>query len=378
MPADALRGAVNVDILDSGKLKRRRGSTQVVPLAGAHSGWSHKMLTNSYYVAGMTMFELAPTLVSTPIVTGLMPGAKVAYLYLNGEVFWSNGIVTGRILNGVNKPWGVESPNSTFSLVSTLGAMPAGTYQIALTYRSNTGEESGSRSPRPITIPADSGISVTNLPMPVDASVTHRHIYCTLQNGDVLYKIATVPVAQTSFSFSTLPTPGVTLKTTNMDPMPAGSIIAYRKGVIYVAAGPYIFHSEPLRYGLTSMEENFYMYPQDVSVMLATEEGLHVCADKTYFLENAGTPDVVQHIRFPFGGVAGTGLYLPDNMGVAWFSPRGQVVAKGAEAVLTTDKMHAPGLATTGVAFVREQQGLRQIVTVTHQNEVNPLEYTGA
>jgi len=30
---------------------------------------------------------------------------------------------------------------------------------------------------------------------------------------------------------------------------------------------------------------------------------------------------------------------------------------------------------SSGMSFIREQHGLKQIITVTHQNETNPLEY---
>ena len=374
----ALRDAVNVDIFDSGKIRRRRGNVLRSALVGSHSLWSHPRLNKAYYVAGTTLYELSHTLTSAAVVTGLMAGAAVAYLYVNGEVFWSNGITGGRILSGVNSPWGIETPSSEPNLTATTGGLPAGTYQVVTTFRNLAGEESGAQNSQSITLAATGGISLTNMPVASSGAVTHRNIYMTLQNSDVLYRILTLPVSTTSTTIGTLPTPSSVLKTQDYAPMPPGTILAYRNGQIFVASGNYIYYSEPMRYGLYNPIQNFYIYPEPVTVMLAVPEGLHVCADRSYFMENPGTNDVVQRETLPYGGIRGTGIYFPNGTDVAWFSPRGQVRATGGQVTPVTEKRHAPGMMSSGHAFIREQEGLKQVITVVQQNATNPLIYTGA
>lgn len=378
LPQDALRRAVNVDIFDSGKTRRRRGSTLRTALVGAHSLWSDPTLAEAYYVAGTTLYSITKNMVSTAIVTGLMPGRPVAYLYLNGEVFWSNGIATGRAKNGVNTPWGIETPATTATLAATGGGLPVGTYQVVTTFKNAAGEESGAQNAQSITLAAVGGIAMTNLPTAMSASVTQQCVYVTSDNGDTLFKVATLPAAQTVYTISITGQQTVALRTQDLSPMPAGNIVAHRNGVIYVAIGPVIYHSEPLRYGLYNPAKNFFVFPSDVDIMLATPEGLHVCADKAYFISAPGTEDVAQTITLPYGGIRGTGTYLPQNAGVAWFSPKGQILARGAQVEATTEKQHVPGIMASGMSFVREQEGLKQIVTITRQTGTNPLEYTGA
>ena len=377
LPQDVLRDAVNVDIFESGKLRRRRGSTLQTALVGAHSLWSDPNVLEAYYVAGTTMYSLSQALASVAVVTGLMPGAKVSYLQLNGEVFWSNGVTSGRIVGGVNAPWGVETPAGNATLAATTGGLIAGTYQIVTTFRNAAGEESGAQNAQAITLTATGGISITNLPAAISATITHQNIYATLANGDVLYKIATLPIATTTFSLVSMPTQTVALKTQDLAAMLAGTILAYHNGQIFVASGRFVYYSEPLRYGLYNPTKNFYMYPEDVTVMLATQDGLHICADKTYFVSGAGTDDAAQVVKFPYGGIRGTGVYLPEDTGVAWFSPRGQMRAVGSEVVSLIEKQFVPGIMSSGNAFVREQQGLKQIITVVQQSGDSPLKYTG-
>jgi hypothetical protein len=160
--------------------------------------------------------------------------------------------------------------------------------------------------------------------------------------------------------------------------MPPGNIIAHLNGVMYVATQDGIWHSETFRFGLCNVNENFYLYPTAPTILLATPDGLYVSADKSYFISSPATLDAKQTVTLPFGGVFGTGVYLPDSTDVAWFSPRGQVIASGGAAKVVTAGHYAPGTMTAGASFVREQEGLRQIVNVATQYTSNPLVYTGA
>lgn len=374
----ALRSAANVDIFDGGKLRLRKGITLTALASGANSLWSDPMLSVAYYAAGGTIYSLSSLGVSTAVVTGLSPALPVVYHQVNGEVFWSNTAVTGRIVGGVNRPWGLETPASQPVLAATVGALGVGTYQVAVTYRNAAGEESGAQNSVVITLAAIGGVAISALPVPVNASITLKCIYMTSQNGDVLYRIATIPAAQTTYTVATAPASTVTLKTQDFAPMPAGSILAHRNGQIFCAVGQYVFYSEPMRYGLHNPASNFYTYPSNVSVMLSTPEGIYICADKSYFLSAPGTAEVEQRVILPFGAATGTGVYLPNGVDVAWFSHRGQVVASGGQAKVITEKHFVPDIMTQGASLVREQQGLRQIVNVSRQSSVNPLVFTGA
>lgn len=390
---DALRDSSNIDLYDDGKVRRRRGMTQRLSLSGAHSFWSDPKNLNpdvSYYVAGTTMYALrsnAGTLTSTAVATGLAAGNKVSYLYLNGDVFWTNNLISGRIRNGVNVDWGVEIPFKKPVLTAgTGGGLFAGRYQVALTYRNSLGEESGTEQAVAVAVATNGKITLSGLPAPISADVAQMCIYVSAPDGDVLHKVAIIPAGTASYVVTSVANAGTVLKTQFLQQMPAGSRIAHLNGFIFVASGSTVFFSEPLRYGLCNLNESFYMFPQEVTEILTVPDGMYVCSDKTYFLEKTskttdggvGTTEIKQTVVFPFGAVKGTGIYLPESTDVAWFSPRGQVIAsEQGKAKVITDIVYRPGTMGFGTSVIRERQGLRQIINTVQQTDISPLEYTG-
>lgn len=388
-----LRDSNNVDLYDDGKLRRRKGSAKRVSLVGAHSFWSDPKNPRpdvSYYVAGTTMYSLklnAGTLTSAVIVTGLAAGRKVAYLYLNGDVFWSNGLVNGRIRNGVNGDWGVETPAQKPTLTaSVVGGLYPGKYQVALTFRNSFGEESGTDVAQTVNVPTGGSIILTTLPVPVSADVTQICVYATPANGEALHKVAILPSNASTYTISTMSNAGTLLKTQFLQQMPPGDRLAHVNGFIFAASGSTVFYSEPLRYGLCNLNESFYMFPQTIDEILTVPDGIYVCADKTYYLDKpphhpdggVGTQEVKQVVVFPFGAVRGTGAYLPTGTDVAWFSPRGQVVATlQGQAKIVTAADYMPGIMSSGASIIREKQGLRQFINTIQQTDTSPLEYSG-
>jgi hypothetical protein len=374
---DTLLGCVNTDIHDGGKLRRRRGYTSAKPAVGASSLWSHPKLAVGYYAAGGAIYSLTESLVATAVVSGLNPANTVAFALVNGDVFWTDGAVSGRIVAGVNRGWGVETPSSAPTLAATTGALDKGTYQITTTFKNAQGEESAALNPQSMLLSATGGISLTNLPRSIDGWATQTCIYATSANGDVLYKVATLPITDTSYILATYGSPTTQLKTVNLERMPAGGILAFANGVLYVASGPYVFFSEPMRYGLHDARSGFYMYAEDVSVILAVQAGLYVCADRSYLISEPGTATPKQTELLPYGAVRGTGVYFPNLIDVGWFSPRGQVVVKNGQ-VSVADTYFAPDKVATGVSFIKESEGLKQIITVANDLGGNSLTYTGA
>ena len=394
MPEGSARDIINADIYNDGKLRRRRGSVMSFGGLDIHSLWSDPRNPDpqiAFYVAGTSLFSLqyiSGSLVSSTVATGLQRGAEVSYFELAGDIFWSNGFVNGRIRNGtLNVPWGVETPAKNPVLTAGVtGSLPAGHYQVVLTFRNSLGEESGATLAQGIDVLANGSITLTNMPQPASFDVIQTCIYCTPQNGDVMYKVAVVASSTTTFTITNASIGTTMLKTQFLSPMPAGVSICHLNGSIYVAQGNFIYYSEPFRYGLCNLRENFYQFPGEVDIVLGVpdeagmrpQEGIFVCADKTYFILRAGTKEAENKIIFPFGGVRGTGTYLRNNTDVAWFSPRGQVTGSiGGHAKLLNDANYTPGKMTHGTSIVREYQGLKQIINTVEQTAISPLQYTG-
>lgn len=385
LPLGTIRNGQNIDIYDDGKFRRRKGSTKKVNTSGSHSFWHDPKNLNpdvNYYVNETSLYSLRESggvFTSTELVAGLAVGRRVSYTCVNGDVFWTNGVISGRIRNGINVGWGVKAPSNKPVLTATIGgALYGGTYQIVITHRNSLGEESGTDNAVSVTVSDNNRIVLTGLVAPLSADITQTCIYVTLPNGGVFYKVATISSTSTTYEINTVANVTTALKTQFLQPMVAGSRIAHLHGVIYVAVGSYVFYTEPLRYGLCNLNENFYSFPADVTEILAVQDGIYVCSDETYFLSSPGTSDVTQKVVSPYGAVYGTGTYIPNSTAVAWFSPRGQVIAvESGQVKVITEENYAPGIMSTGVSIVREKNGLKQIINTVQQSAVSPLEYIG-
>ena len=152
---DFLRNAVNVDITTTGTLQRRRGVRRVLGSIDAHSLWSDG--GDAFYVDGQTLYRLFLSegkIDRVPIAYGLTPGLRCSFVRVgNGHVYWSNGLVLQRVINGVSGVPGVPVPNPAPHVTAGVGgSLPAGLYQVAVTAHSDAGEESGSTWPVQITV----------------------------------------------------------------------------------------------------------------------------------------------------------------------------------------------------------------------------------
>lgn len=125
------RAVVNLDATQGGRLELRPGVALRVPGTDVHSLWAAKHADVGYYVDGSTLYAVDETGETLEMVTGLAPGLGVSYAGLNGDVYWSNGVQSGVIVDGANTAWGPQSV--TGNLGQTYLQRPRGT--IVRAYR---------------------------------------------------------------------------------------------------------------------------------------------------------------------------------------------------------------------------------------------------
>lgn len=115
------RRIVNFDITNGHRLYRRKGSVRKVNLSDCHSLWADGV---SYFVSGSTMYKFDGD-AYTSVVTGLSPGFTVSYAKVAGDVYWSNGVNSGILVDGVtNTAWGATE--TTGGLGQTYAAQVRG------------------------------------------------------------------------------------------------------------------------------------------------------------------------------------------------------------------------------------------------------------
>jgi hypothetical protein len=369
VPETALRDALNVDLDNAGKPRRRVGRTKVYSGSGVHS--VHESVAGLVFMEGSVLNSLLPSNTASAI-GDLSSGDRVSYAELNDTTYLTNGFEVWNLsseatlkLNGVANPDGQPLPSFT----AGAGALEPGLYLFAVTFVDSSGEESGASLAIDVTISQRGSITLNAIPQNSEAA--YVRIYGTETGGSVLREFAEIPMGVTSFTI-TRTVQGRLLETQFMRRLPAGQIIREFKGRLLIARGDTLWYSEALRYGLCSPANGFIQFPERITVMQPVTDGIFVVADKTYFLSGTDPKDMRQVVVSNYRGIDGTGITVngsifdPEIVGdvAYWYSRAGAMLglAGGVVRPLMENSVALP-LYEEGVTAVREENGIRQAVT---------------
>jgi len=370
---DRLRQAVNVRLRDTGLVERRSGyALHRAAAVKTHSGYTVPDF-GLVFVDGHSMILRNPDTGSESVLrTDMAANQPVAYVTPpGGIVYYSDGAVTGRIAAGEDQPWGIAPPSGVPALSAITGALPPGRYQVALTYIDLGGEESGSGLTAELTVTANHGIRIAGIPAPVTVGVSKVALYVSTANGEMLYHAADLALGVTQFDYITASATGRALKTRYITPPPAGRVLAYSGGRIYIADGPIVWYTEPIQYGRCRKASSFLQFPADVSIMSGVAGGLYVASDKTYWLAGTDPQTFTSKIVLEFGAAPHTLTALPEPDTWMWYSDRGMVQAGPGGAI--KELQHAElflDAANTGASLYMEEEGIKQIVSVTQPKNI--------
>lgn len=326
-PSVDLVEAVNVDIDESGQLRRRAGSTLRVP------GATHSLYANGelcLYVADGMMYRLAEDFTSTPVAGGLTD-ARMAYVEANGRIFHSNGAVTAVFDAGRVRSWGIPLNLADVSATATTGAMPAGVYQFAMTLLRGDGQESGCALAHRIDLLDNAGITFS-WDVPADLSITDVALYVTMPDSETLLQAVVLDVELGSYTYTggarSLP-----LATQWLDAPPAGSTLAAHKGRIYIGAGAFVYATAPLSYEHCDLRDFRAIDGSRINLIAAVEGGLFVGTEQgLYFMAGAAFTDNTLAHKMSARVVPGS-LVMADGADVTGRTElAGQIVALLATA----------------------------------------------
>lgn len=376
----ALRGAVNVDIPESGKPRRRAGYVKRVAGASMHSSWRDGMFPFALFVDSGTLYGWMTGGEPWAIQTGLAP-RDVSYALVNDRVYWGNGVQCGVVTQeGEALPLGVRGPHGQPILsASTAGGLLPGRYQVAVTFRDSRGEESGSPRAELIDLPQGGGITLSSVPQPSATNVIAVRVYLTPANGDVLYFARDLPVGMTSVTLLD-PARGRPLDTLLLEAMPAPEVVRLLNSRLFcVVDTNAMVWSESLRYGLCELSKSRMRIGKRITLLEPVADGtdaagLYVADEKkTYWLGGSDPARFTRTIAYPFGAIAGTGVKVPASVFglesavpvVYWLASNGVacIGLPGGQVVpLRESKVAAPSSAK-GASLFRMIEDLPQVVT---------------
>jgi hypothetical protein len=314
--ASDLFSAVNIDIDKSGRISRRTGFTRRA--SGAiHSLWAASDIC--LYVSGDQLFQLNPDYSTAPMQTLQGIGMRTSFARANDRVYYANGVDTGVIENGAARTWGIQPPDAP-GIQATVGHMPAGTYQITMTYFRDDGQESGASRAAVADLSAGSGLLLT-LPISADLGVVSKAVYISPPNGDTLYLAFVVGNGVTSASYIGDTTElSVPLATQFISPAPAGHLIGFYRGRMYVAVGDILYPSQPFAYEQFDLRGYIQMDGRITMVAPMTDKeregdgqhsGLFIGTDRSCGVLVGSSPESFQYVpKTDYGAILGAVDYV--------------------------------------------------------------------
>ena len=360
---DLLRDAVNVDISDSGKLRRRDGFKQV-HAGRSHSAWGDDKA--GFYAEGGSLYHLALApggeLQRTLIRDDLAPTAPLSYCEAGGTHYYTNGQELGMVHGGARLDF-TPPPLLAPVLSAIPGALPQGRYQVCITQFGAAGE-SASTKPSTIEVPeGGGGIRISAIPPAPAACITL--IYITAADGEVFGRVTVDIAAGVAEVVAPMPL-GAGCQTLLLEPMPAGSIVRFSNGRLLVAVGSLLIYSEPFFPGLHRPSKNYIPFPAPITVIEPCGGGVFVAADKTYWLGGEITQASLAEV-LPYGAVPHSGGNDPTRPDAPfWISDRGLVfgAADGTVKNVQEEQLALAG-GTAGASVYRERDGQRHVLTST-------------
>jgi len=358
----------NIDIDKNGKV-RRRGGFKSVTVSASSSLWSNGDIC-LFAEAGL-LKRLADDFVTTSVITPIQ--GDVCYYSALGKIYFSDGVSSWVLQDGVARSWGIKPPPAP-TVETSFGSMPFGMYMIAITYVATDGRESGSSSYA--VARGEGSVSVTNIVQPASGFV---RVYASTLNGNVLYRVAELKNGETSAVYNG-EISNVQLKHNLASAAPGGHIICYYKGRMYIADGNVIWSSEPYHPEMFNKSSQYMQFDGRITLMFPVLDGIYVGDGSIKFLQGDSINDFKVNILAEYNAIEGTADYLDAKYfdgkgeGVVFTSERGICVggAGGSFSNLTEDDV-AFQHGFKGVGHVRRINGMVQYLSLINGDAGNAV-----
>lgn len=363
---DVHQGGVNPQGLVGGRLSRRSQVKLAVAGTRTHSLWSGVKPPSTCYVAAGDLKLLGMDMVPTTLMSAVGE-SEMFYTETAGVVFFSNGVTTGTITNGVLGPWGLPLPTAPDLGVTTYGGLSAGRYMVAYTYKALDGEESGTSVTSLIDVPEDGGIVLNHL-MNTAEHVTR--VYVSAANGDVLYWAMDTYNGQTG-AWVGVHQPGKAVPTQFMVPPAGWTHLESYKGRIYGAVGNALVATQAMNYGLTRPATDYILFATDIVMIRAVNNGIYVGTEhEVIFLSGDDLKSFLLNPADALAPVPGSGMAIDGALfnaspaSVVWLTQRGWVLGSdGGQVKRLTEAQMALPEYTSATGLYREHDGMRQLLT---------------
>lgn len=358
LPAGFVRRLMNLDASPEGLLNLRPGYEKVHAGGTLRGAWG----VGQYVVMadGLQLLSFDTRTNSTAVLGDLQSEAPLAGVVLNSTLYLSS--LTGSLRTDGRElsPWEVRAPG--FLATTIDGALPAGIYKVAAVAAGADGEESGCE-PQIVSLPVGGGIRLTTSdPRPL-------RVYASVANGATLFYQGLL--IDGALALTLVDDKRERLVTGGLVSLPACTQLAAHHSVIVGCDRSYVFFTTPMMPHLMDPVRGFLQYGAPVDVVAATDGGVYIAADKTYFVTALESSRPQQREVLSFGAVPGSTISLP-NGAVAWFTEYGLAIGYPDGRVdLPNRDTFAPDVAYRGAGGLVNYDG-KQLAVTTMRGVTSP------
>lgn len=365
-----LRAAANALITDAGTARRRAGYTQVFSGSDCHSFWHDAATDEGYYVDGATLYRTkdnGASLDREVVVNDLVPGRALTYTRAGTDVVFSDGVTNRCLSADGERVFGVPPLQRVPTVEASVGgALAAGSYSVCFAYANTHLEISGTTPAWLVDVPADGKLTITDLPDAWPRGVDMLLIYVSQPGGAAMFIEQRLLAPQASVTLSVVTGGGAECSTYLQASTPAGRILRWWGGRLYVANGSTLFYSDAYNPALYTPARNYVQFNAPITVVEPCDGGVYVVADKAYWLAGDITQATAKEV-LPAPAAFGSSHHLPMAQAVYWMSSKGLVVGdwQGQVSLLQDENVVVPRM-NSGATVVLEQDGQRHAVTALY------------
>lgn len=310
-----VRSADNVDIDPAGVTRSRAGYGLFVALAGAHSLWTHELLSFGLVADASQLYRLDEDGTLTSLVAGLN-GSPLSYALVARRVRWSNGVQTGQVeLDGSVSPLGVETPLPSFGVAAVAnGGLFAGRYGVTMTFASASREEGGAPETVFIDVPEGGGLLITNVPSSSDGTAVEARIYVTEANSEELFHAGSTAPGSAQYLVGTGNRTRL-LATQFCEPFPPAQCLLAKAGRLFGAIGRDLVWSQAMYYGLWRPTQQRMRFPEEITMVASPDSAQFVVyvatRKKVYVLSGDSIDSCTMNVACAAGVIPGSMAMVP-------------------------------------------------------------------
>lgn len=294
-----LASAINVDIDDSNRVRRRQGTQLFLSFGKIQASYTLRNRSDAYIIADENLILMSDQ--STKVED--MPDGNYVF-----DDFEDNVFVYGpkKLLLRSGRPVQWDMPICPQPAVEVLtGSIPGGIYQVTAVYRNALGLEGSTSTPLALQVPDNSALSVEVTHIP-GYTVT---IYISPPNGKYMYQWINTSADSNVWDGS------VTLLASplNADQIGTTSVpsdckcIAYHQSKVYLSQyipsenKTVVWFSKPFSYHLFDNVKDYFVVEGEVRALVDTLSALVVCTANSIYYYKDGSLSQVSHYGVPDG-----------------------------------------------------------------------------